>query len=177
MTKWGDRPHWQFVGSYLGSDEHGDWLGFPARTHNARPGFEFHSEVDSVTLVPREGWFLATFHRPGIWCDLYIDISSPAVWDGSVLRAVDLDLDVIRMSAEQPANSPLAPQNLRAAAGEVFVDDEDEFADHQVAFGYPADVVRSARESCDQVLAAVVAGEAPYDGSHLRWLDALRPGA
>ena len=160
MTKWGDRPHWRFEGSYLGSDAHGDWLGFPTGTHNARPGFEFHSEVDSVTLVPRGGWFLATFHQPGIWCDLYIDISSPAAWEGSVLRAVDLDLDVIRLT-DPP--------------GEVLVDDEDEFAEHQIAFGYPPAVVTSARESCSRVLAAVVAGEAPYDGTHRRWLELVPP--
>lgn len=156
MTKWGDAPHWRFTGTYLGADEHGDWVGFPARTHNARPGFEFDSEVDSVTLVPRDGWFLATFHQPGIWCDLYVDISSPPVWDGDVLRAVDLDLDVIR---------------LTDPSGEVFVDDEDEFVTHQVALGYPAEVVSNARQSCDHVLAAVLAGEAPYDGSHRRWLE------
>ena len=46
-SKWGDRPHWQFEGFFLGSDEHGDWLGFPAGTHNHRPGHEFHSAVDA----------------------------------------------------------------------------------------------------------------------------------
>jgi hypothetical protein len=44
------------------------------------------------------------------------------------------------------------------------VDDEDEFADHRVRFGYPADVVRLAATSCDQVQAAVAAGAPPYDG-------------
>ena len=26
MTKWGDRPHWELDGTFLGSDEHGDWV-------------------------------------------------------------------------------------------------------------------------------------------------------
>lgn len=172
MTKWGDRPHWQFAGVLLGADEHGEWLGFPAGTRNHRPGHEFRSAVDCVTLVPVDGWYAATFQAPGIWCDLYIDVTTPPAWDGDVLRAVDLDLDVIRMPKELPADLP-AGFVAHAGPGEVFVDDEDEFEEHQVALGYPADVVTSARASCDALVAAVRAGEPPYDGSHQRWLDAL----
>ena len=173
MTKWGDRPHWQFPGVHLGADEHGEWLGFPAGTLNRRPGLELVSEVDCVTLVPTEGWYAATFHAPGIWCDLYIDVATPGRWDGAVLRAVDLDLDVIRISDPLPASVFHATQKADRVAGEVFVDDEDEFAEHQVAFGYPADVVAAAQSSCDELVRAVRAGVPPYDGSHARWLGEL----
>lgn len=156
VTKWGDRPHWEFDGVWLGSDAYGEWLGFPTGTHNARPGFAFDSEVDAVTLVPRDAFWLATFHAPGIWCDTYVDISTPSAWDGTVLRTVDLDLDVIRRDT-----------------GEVYLDDEDEFLEHQVAFGYPADVIAAARASADEVFAAVEQRRAPYDGSHRRWLEQL----
>ncbi|WP_210438752.1 DUF402 domain-containing protein [Nocardioides xinjiangensis] len=169
MTKWGDRPHWRFSGILLGSDEHGDWLGFPEGTHNHRPGYEFRSDVDAVTLVPAGRWYVATFHEPGIWCDLYVDITTTPTWEGDVLRAVDLDLDVIRMS-----RVPAAPPPGRVAGpGEVFVDDEDEFAEHQVAFGYPAEVVQQAQASCDELVRAVRAGLPPFDGAHRRWLDEL----
>jgi len=173
MSKWGDRPHWRFAGVHLGSDEHGEWVGVPAGTHHHRPGHEFHSAVDCVTLVQRDRWHLATFQAPGIWCDLYVDVTTPAVWHGDVLRAVDLDLDVIRLP------DPLAPLDASpwdvhpAGPGEVFVDDEDEFAEHQASFGYPADVVRRARASCDELVAAVRAKAPPYDGSHQRWLAEL----
>ncbi len=170
MTKWGDRPHWRFEGVVLGSDEHGDWIGFPKGTHNSRPGYEFDSEVDSVSLVPRDTWHVSTFHAPGIWCDLYVDISTPGRWDGDVLRAVDLDLDVIRMAPELPAE---LPAGKIAWPGELFVDDEDEFAEHQVAYGYPADVVEAAQASCKQVFAAVRDRQAPYDGTAQVWLDRL----
>ncbi len=173
MTKWGDRPHWHFDGIALGSDEHGEWVGFPKGTHNSRPGYEFDSEVDSVSLVPTQGWHISTFHTPGIWCDLYVDITTPAAWHGGLLTAVDLDLDVIRMASVTPPKSPLAPQDLSAGPGEVFVDDEDEFADHQVTYAYPSDLIEAARTSCDAVLAAVRAGRAPFDGAHERWLRAL----
>jgi hypothetical protein len=170
MTKWGERPHWQFSGIFLGADEHGEWLGFPAGTHNHRPGHEFHSAVACVTLVQPGRWHLPTFQAPGIWCDLYVDVTTPAAWDGDVLRAVDLDLDVIRMAPELPAS---VPPRMDAGPGEIFVDDEDEFAEHQVAFGYPADVIEAAQAGCDQVLAAVRAGVAPYDGTHEHWLTEL----
>lgn len=173
MTKWGDRPHWQFAATYLGADEHGDWIGVPAGTHHQRPGHEFHSPVDAVTLVPRGGWYAATVHDPGSWVDVYVDITTPGVWHDDVLRMVDLDLDVVRLA------DPL-PEEVREEAvrrghldGAIYVDDEDEFAEHQVAYGYPADVIDRAQASCDEVLAAVRAGLPPYDGTHQRWLDAL----
>ena len=169
MTKWGDRPHWRFEGIYLGADEHGEWLGFPRCTHNTRPGFEFNSDVDAVTLVPTGGWYAATFHAPGIWCAIYIDITTPGRWDGDVLRAVDLDLDVIKMSPEHLSD----PLEWMAGPGETFVNDEDEFAEHRVAYNYPEGVVTAAQASCDELKAAVRAGVAPYDGTHQRWLDEL----
>ena len=156
MSKWGDRPHWELDATYLGSDDHGDWVGAPAGTVNARPGARFVSEVDAVTLVPRDpalAWCLPTFHAPGIWCTVYVDVTTPAFWDGAVLRAVDLDLDVIR-----------------GDRGRTWVDDEDEFADHRVRFGYPEDVVAAALASAERVLADVVAGRAPFDGSPSGWL-------
>jgi hypothetical protein len=173
MTKWGDRPHWEFDGAWLGSDSYGEWLGFPAGTHNSRPGFAFDSAVDAVTLVPRDEHWVATFQGPGLWCDLYIDIATPATLDGGVLRAVDLDLDVIRMSVLTPEASR-GPGHV-AGPGEVFIDDEDEFLEHQVSFGYPAEVIAAARASADELLVAVKAGASPYDGkAHLPWLEALR---
>jgi len=94
MTKWGDRPHWEFDCRFLGSDEHGDWLGIETGT---------------------------------------------------------------RMSP----------------TGRVWIDDEDEFADHRVRFGYPEDVARGAMTACDRVHAAVVDARAPYDGSAATWLTRL----
>jgi len=173
MTKWGDRPHWQFDGIHLGADEHGEWLGFPAGTHNQRPGHQFDSAVAAVTLVQPDQWHLPTFQAPGIWCDLYIDIATPATWDGHVLRATDLDLDVIRLPDPVPPVESAPWDVPPAGPGETFVDDEDEFAEHQVAFGYPADVIEAAQASCDEVLAAVRARTAPYDETPRRWLQEL----
>ena len=161
MTKWGDRPHWEFDAVLLGSDTHGDWIGIPRGTFMSRPGAEYVAPVDQVGLVPapgpdeRRGW-LATFHAVGGPVQVYVDMTTPPVWDGPVLRAVDLDLDVVR-----------------GRTGRVWVDDEDEFAEHRVRFGYPEEVARLAMASCDRVRAAVLAGHAPYDGSSVGWFDLL----
>ncbi len=166
MSKWGDRPHWRFAGVHVGQDAHGSWLGVPAGTRHARPGLELVSQVDTVSLVPRadavERGYLATFHAPGIWCDTYVDIATPPWWDHDAprptLRSTDLDLDVVRRDD-----------------GSVFVDDEDEFAEHQVSLGYPASLVGAAERSCAHLHAQVLARVAPFDGGTAqRWLEALR---
>jgi uncharacterized protein len=162
MTKWGDLPHWEFDAVWLGSDQHGDWLGFLDGTVMTRPGAEYVAPYDQVGLVPavglpdaERGW-LATFHSPGGHVSVYVDVTAPVTWSGPVVNAIDLDLDVVRLSD-----------------GEVFVDDEDEFAEHQVTLGYPAEVIAAARASCDRVHALVDGGRAPYDGSHAVWLERL----
>ncbi|MBB6627112.1 DUF402 domain-containing protein [Nocardioides sp. KIGAM211] len=161
MTKWGDGPHWEFDGVLLGSDEHGDWVGIAGGTFMSRPGAEYVAPADHVTLVPaagpdRDRGFLATFYAPGAAVQVYVDMTTPPVWDGAVLRAVDLDLDVVR-----------------GTTGRVWVDDEDEFADHRVQLGYPDEISRLAMSTCDRVQAAVQASAAPYDGSASVWLERL----
>ena len=155
MTKWGDRPHWVFDAIYLGADEHGDWIGIRAGTEMARPGMAFAAEVDQVGLAPRDAGWMATFHQPGAWVATYVDMTSVPWWDGRILRAVDLDLDVIR-----------------TAEGDVFVDDEDEFAEHQVTFGYPPEVIALAQEACAWTHHAVLQGRPPFDdASSDRWFE------
>ncbi len=161
MTKWGDRSHWEFDAVLLGSDEQGDWVGIRGGTFMSRPGAEYRAQVDQVGLVPgpgpdeERGW-LATFHAAGGPVRVYVDITTPAVWDGDVLHAVDLDLDVVC-----------------GPTGRVWIDDEDEFAEHRVSLGYPDQITTLAMRSCDAVQAAMTAGRAPYDGSADVWLERL----
>src|SRR3954452_3331405 len=129
MTKWGDQPHWQMDATYLGSDEAGDWIGFPRGTRMSRPGVSLTTSNDQVGLVPAEATavgqaWLATFHGPGgsVWT--YVDMTTVPVWDDHTVRAVALDLDVIE-----------------ALDRTVFVDDQDEFDEHRVSLGYPDDIV------------------------------------
>jgi hypothetical protein len=170
MTKWGGRPHWEFEAVHLGGDAYGDWCGVPAGTVFLRPDAEYVSPVDQVMLAPAadadDRHWLATFHADGGVVEVYVDMTTPPEWDGPVLRAVDLDLDVVR-----------------DPDGRVWVDDEDEFAEHRVAFGYPADVVAQAERAAERIRDAVSGRVAPFDGTtHRAWLDrfagaADRPGA
>src|SRR4051794_3166987 len=158
MTKWIDRPHWEFDATFLGSDRYGDWLGIRQGTTMTRPGATYVAPTRQVGLVPppgpdaARGW-LTTFHDVGGPVRVYVDVTTPPRWDGAVLRAVDLDLDVVCGND-----------------GRVWVEDEDEFAEHQVALGYPDEVIAAALASCALVHAAVAAATAPYDGSAARWL-------
>lgn len=177
-TKWGGLPHWRFLGRYLGEDEHGHWLGFPAGTRHARAAnrlkdaYTFDSEVDSVTLVPHDDWWAATFHAPGIWCDRYVDITTPAVWREDRVELVDLDLDVIRMA---PPGGPVRPGRDHHRSGATVLDDEDEFARHRVDLGYPADVITRAERAAATVLRFCRDQIAPFDQATVsRWLDRLR---
>lgn len=160
--KWPDLPHWEFDAVRLGADAHGHWVGVPSGTWLERPGAGFHAWCDHVVLLPHDAWWVATIYstedddRP---VDVYVDISTPCEWadDESSVRAVDLDLDVIK-----------------GPTGRVWVDDEDEFAEHRVSLGYPDDVIEAAVRSCEEVLQAVTEGAAPYDGSARVWLDKLK---
>lgn len=162
MSKWGGRPHWEFDATYLGSDEHGDWLGIGRGTVVTRPGATYVAPTAQVGLVPppgpdaARGW-LTTFHDVGGPVRVYVDITTPPRWRGAELHAVDLDLDVIC-----------------GPTGRVWVDDEDEFADHRVRFEYPEELVAAALASCVEVEAAVTAGRAPYDGAATAWLTRAR---
>ncbi len=161
--KWPDRPHWEHDAVLLGDDEHGTWVGAPRGTAMSRPGAAFRTDQHHVVLVPRGSAFVASFYAGGgsAHCDVYVDITTVPTWTstptGDVVTAVDLDLDVVR-----------------GWTGRVWVDDEDEFADHRVRFGYPSDVVRLAVTSCADVRAEVEAGRAPYDRvAASGWLDVL----
>ena len=155
--KWPERPHWEADGLLLGDDEHGTWVGYPPGTLMARPGVSFHTDWSQVTLVRDGAAHLASFYGPGASVAVYVDITTPPVWGDGTVHAVDLDLDVVR-----------------GWTGRVWVDDEDEFADHRVRFGYPDDVVALATRSCEEVLAAVASAAPPYDGpAATRWLERL----
>ena len=163
FSKWGGQAHWEYDAVRLGDDEHGRWLGVEVGTRLSRPGADFRTEQAFVVLVPTGDRFAASFYAPDddapeTWVDTYVDVTTPPVWEGSTVRLVDLDLDVVK-----------------GRSGRVWVDDEDEFADHRVRFGYPDEVVRTAVSSCDRIRRAVESGAPPYDGrTSAHWLEELR---
>ncbi len=158
FTKWGGARHWEFPMTVLGTDDHGVWAGAAVGTHLWRPAAQFTSAFDWVTLVPHEEPWAASFYdAPDQPVRVYVDMTTPACWDGDTVRLVDLDLDVVL-----------------GRDGSLFVDDEDEFARHQAELGYPGDVVALARRTADQVLAAIADGAEPFGTVGSRWLGTWR---
>jgi len=120
----------------------------------SRPGVSVLTDFDTALLVPRDQPFIASFNGTGNdTCDIYVDMTTVPVWEGATVRAVDLDLDVIRL-----------------LDGSVVIDDEDEFAEHQVRYGYPQDIINLAQRSCDDVAAGVRAGVEPWASDGHRWV-------
>jgi hypothetical protein len=53
------------------------------------------------------------------------------------------------------------------------VDDEDEFAEHQVKYSYPPDVIATAQQTCDWLVRAVSTDE-PFLTVYKTHLDKIR---
>jgi predicted RNA-binding protein associated with RNAse of E/G family len=158
-TKWGDQPHWEFDAVWLGTDAHGTWAGVPLGTEITRPGARVVTDQLQVVLFPPDAGYVATFYADAgqMPCRVYVDITTVPVFSPGRVTSVDLDLDVIL-----------------GLAGRVWVDDEDEFADHRVRWNYPAAVVDEAVATCSAAEAALTARRAPFDGVHEHWLEVLR---
>lgn len=153
-TKYDGALHWHHPGTLLGEDEHGAWVSVPAGTlasKGAEPPVAWETAI--VMLFPRDGWWTATFHTPPHPYELYVDVTTVPRWRDGEVTMVDLDLDVI-LTRE----------------GTVILDDEDEFAEHRVTLGYPADTVARAQETARWLLAAVEHREGPFAGAHTAWL-------
>lgn len=161
FTKWGGGRHWEWDGRYLGADEHGHWWFAPAGTHCARPGVEFVEASGWVSLAPHEGAYVAGFYPSHRDISVYVDMTTEPVWRRRdevggpewEVTMVDLDLDVVL-----------------TRDGHLFVDDEDEFAQHRAQLGYPAEVVALAERWRDLVHAAVAAGDEPFGAVGHAWL-------
>jgi uncharacterized protein len=155
-TKFDGSLHWNYTMRRLGEDEHGTWLG-AAPGLVARKGHDRHIIIDfaHVLLIPRDVWWTALFNAEPASTEIYCDIASPARWvDEDEVTAVDLDLDVVRKRADQ----------------RVDIVDEDEFAEHQVRYGYPAEVIAEAERAALWLRDTIVAGAEPFAGSYRDWL-------
>lgn len=149
-TKYDGSLHWHFTMHPLGSDEHGVWLGAPHGTPVQRGNERPIPSPAFTLLIPRDDWWTAVWNAAAgatpFHYEVYVDVTTPATWEPRRVTMVDLDLDVVR-----------------TRTGECSIHDEDEFAEHAPAFGYPPDVVASARRSADLLLERVAARTEPFD--------------
>ncbi|MFG1807240.1 DUF402 domain-containing protein [Streptomyces sp. NPDC049040] len=148
--------HWNLRMHRLGEDEHGTWLGLPAGGV-MRKGNDPEVAIAEahVLLFPRVAWWTAAFNAAPRSTRIYCDITTPPRWPSpDEVTMVDLDLDVL-LKRDDPA---------------PILVDEDEFAEHQVRYGYPADVVTAAEESAGWLMDAVAGARGPFGGAHEAWL-------
>jgi hypothetical protein len=156
FTKWGGRRHWRYPMEPLGSDRYGRWFGARAGTL-LRRGYEdpVVQPHNFVVLVPADGCWIASWNGPGETDILiYVDVTSEPSVQPDVVSALDLDLDVVQHRD-----------------GTIRVLDEDEFAEHQVRYGYPAEVVEQARATTDDLVARLAAGTEPFATVGSDWLE------
>jgi protein associated with RNAse G/E len=152
LEKWGGHPHYRGPMYHLGDDEHGSWLwGWAGREVYRGAELAFVTEVDSLTVITPRAWWTAHWWLGHPDVELYVNIDTPAEWDGDQVVAVDLDLDVIRYND-----------------GRVTIVDEDEFALHQVQLGYPRDLIAAARTAADHAYDLLLRNEPPFDGEAAR---------
>jgi uncharacterized protein len=156
-TKYDGSLHWHRIMRRLGADGYGIWLGAPAGSTMQR-GNEppIIMEAPFVQLIPDGVWWTATFRGDASRTEIYCDISTPSRWPNPAeVTMVDLDLDVLRLRTDQS----------------VIVVDEDEFAEHQVRYGYPADVISAAERAAAWLLDEISAKAEPFGATYRGWLE------
>lgn len=140
----------------LGEDEHGVWLGSEAGgTMRKGDGPVVPIGHAHVGLIPHDSWWTAWFNAEPERIDVYCDITTPPEWRTSgEVTMVDLDLDICRLRR----------------GGDVVLLDEDEFAAHQVKYGYPPKVIDGARAAAAVLYAAVADRSEPFADAYRSWL-------
>ncbi len=153
-TKYDGSLHWHQYATRLGEDEHGVWLGCRAGS-TAQRGHEPPITYESafVLLFPRDAWWTAVFNAAPHRTEIYCDISTVPRWQDGVVTMVDLDLDVVRRRE-----------------GSLYVDDEDEFAEHRVRYGYPAEVVENAERAAQWLMRSIAERAEPFADGYREWL-------
>jgi protein associated with RNAse G/E len=148
--------HWHLSMRYLGEDEHGHWTGMPAGGTMRRGAEEpVTLAYAHVGLFPREAWWTAWFNGAPRHTEVYCDITTVPRWlSPTEVTMIDLDLDVTR----------------ERSTGEIRLLDEDEFAEHQVKYGYPADVIETATRAATWLRESLTAGAEPFATAYQRWL-------
>ncbi|AKT52571.1 hypothetical protein ADJ73_03725 [Arsenicicoccus sp. oral taxon 190] len=164
FSKWDASPHWAYDGCYLGADEFGHWVRVPVGARIARPGQAFDNEHESVVCLPVETGHVITTNAAPHKIRHYVDVTTAPMWrrvEGvATVAMVDLDLDVVERRT-----------------GRTYIDDEDEFADHQVLFGYPPELVTAAEARAHRMLRLVESGAEPFATVAEEWLRRAVAGA
>jgi hypothetical protein len=151
-----DIIHWGFEAQWLGEDEWGVWIAVPVGSKRWKADHDVGpSTGDAVFCAPRDGWW--HLHYNGTTHPTYshfVDIVTPPVWvSDDRYEMIDLDLDV-----------------AVHRDGRVEVQDEDEFAIHQVQYGYTEEMIRRAMEETQAIVTALELRREPFFDVAAAWL-------
>jgi uncharacterized protein len=148
--------HWNLTMTRLGEDEYGVWTGAPAPCVCLKGDYPASTlAYRHVRLFPRDAWYTASFNAEPGRLEIYSDITTPPRWlSPGEVTMIDLDLDV-----------------CRRRDGLVALLDEDEFAEHQVRYGYPADVIDAAVKSASWLQGALADDTEPFASRYRGYLD------
>ena len=145
FRKWVSHRHWQFTMNWLDQDEWGTWLWTPpgsSAQRGAEPPQTFNHL--NVKLISPGDWWTAIWNDGGRY-DLYIDVITPAAISADIVTMIDLDLDLVR-----------------TVDGAVTIQDEDEFADHQVRYRYSEYLIDRAVSATHGLKPKLEAREEPF---------------
>lgn len=151
-----DIIHWGFEGVRLGEDEWGDWVALPAGSRRWKgPDEKGRTSSHAVLCAPRgEWWHLHYDGNSAREWSHFVDIVTPPVWvSPNRYEMIDLDLDV-----------------AVTVDGEVVVEDEDEFAIHQVKYGYTDEMIAAACETTRNTADRLKRREEPFFEVATGWL-------
>jgi uncharacterized protein len=152
--KYDGSAHRDYPARRLHEEDLGTWLGINAGTESVYHGRASVERIPFVLLVPHDAWWTGMFNPRPRTSEVYCDITTPARWRGDTVHLIDLDLDVVR----------------RRDSGRVELRDEDEFADHRLRFGYPAEVVAQAEAAAEWLYDALGDGTEPFATTFKKWL-------
>ena len=154
--------HWHTTNWWLGEDEYGVWTGSPPMSIMRKgDGPQITFPHAQIMLFPRDSWWTAAFNDAPARTEIYCDITTPVRWPSSgEVTMIDLDLDVCRM---------------RGGAVELL--DADEFAEHQISYGYSAEVISAAKQSAAWLQVALADGREPFAGSYRQYLALVSGGS
>jgi protein associated with RNAse G/E len=140
---------------HLGDDELGAWLwGVSGRTMYRGDDGLFVTEYPVLILIVPDEWWSVSWWVGHPEVDIYVNISTPAVWSDGRIVATDVDLDVIRY-----------------ADGRVEVVDREEFELHQELYDYPQAIIDAAESATARAHELVLANVPPFDGTAARsWI-------
>ena len=150
--------HWGFEAFFLGEDEYGSWIAVPEGTRRWKGETTFGPTREAaVFCAPQDGWWHLHYNGVTTQFSHFVDIVTPPKWvSENRYEMIDLDLDVV------------VHQD-----GRVEIEDEDEFAIHQVRYGYTDEMILRAESETERIVGALKNREEPFFDTAAKWLERI----